>query len=170
LRGAACAALLLGSLAAVARAAAPGAADVQGGAAPDAAAAKPAAAQRSHHTPERFAGRADQYYRVVWGVDALTVKWVESGELIKFSYHVLDAKRAKVLSDQRSEPSLIDPKAGIRLVVPHVDKVGALRQTAPPENDHEYWIEFSNKGRVVKRGDRVDLVIGTFHANNLVVD
>jgi hypothetical protein len=29
---------------------------------------------------------------------------------------------------------------------------------------------FSNKGRVVKRGDRVDVVIGAFRAENLIVD
>jgi hypothetical protein len=29
---------------------------------------------------------------------------------------------------------------------------------------------FSNKGRHVKRGDRVDVVIGPFQAKNLVVD
>jgi hypothetical protein len=29
---------------------------------------------------------------------------------------------------------------------------------------------FSNKGRPVKRGDRVSVVIGAFHADGLVVD
>jgi hypothetical protein len=29
---------------------------------------------------------------------------------------------------------------------------------------------FSNKGRLVKRGDSVNIVIGQFHADGLVVD
>jgi hypothetical protein len=29
---------------------------------------------------------------------------------------------------------------------------------------------FSNAGRKVKRGDRVDVAIGTFHAQNLTVE
>src|ERR1700758_3680400 len=34
--------------------------------------------------------RATQYYTMVWGVDSLDVKWTESGEVIRFSYRVLD--------------------------------------------------------------------------------
>jgi hypothetical protein len=45
-----------------------------------------------------------------------------------------------------------------------------LRQTPPPQAGRSYWMTFSNKGRRVARGDRVDVVIGPFRANNLVVD
>jgi hypothetical protein len=47
-----------------------------------------------HYHPDPFAGRAGKYYSLVWGVDALTVKAVEAGELIRFSYEVLDPARA----------------------------------------------------------------------------
>jgi hypothetical protein len=123
-----------------------------------------------HYRPERFAGRAGTYYRVVWGIDSLSVKWAESGEVVRFSYQVLDAERAKLLSDKAAEPSLIDPRAGVSLVVPAMENVGKLRQTAAPQNGKSYWMVFSNKGRPVKRGDRVNVVIGTFHADGLVVD
>jgi len=33
-----------------------------------------------------------------------------------------------------------------------------------------YWMAFSNKGRVVKRGDRVNVLIGSFQANGLTVE
>src|SRR6266576_7083357 len=58
-------------------------------------AAKPAVTASSRYKPDRFAGRAGTYYRLVWGVEALSVKWAESGEMIRFSYHVLDADKAK---------------------------------------------------------------------------
>ena len=51
-----------------------------------------------------------------------------------------------------------------------LEKVGQLRQTATQEAGRSYWMTFSNKGRRVKRGDRVDVLIGPFRANNLVVD
>jgi hypothetical protein len=136
-------------------------------------AAKPvgaAAATPYHYQPNRFAGRAGEYYRLVWGVDSLSVKWTESGEVIRFSYHVLDAEKARALNDKKNEPSLIDPKAGVKLVVPSLEKVGQLRQSATPEAGKAYWMAFSNKGRHVKRGDRVDVVIGNFRAQGLVVD
>jgi hypothetical protein len=129
---------------------------------------KHASASRYH--PDRFAGRAGAYYRLIWGVDDLAVKWGESGELIRFTYRVLDGTKAKVLNDHKNEPSLIDPRAGVNLVVPSMENVGQLRQTALPEDGKSYWVVFSNRGRLVKRGDRVNVVIGSFHADGLVVD
>jgi hypothetical protein len=54
--------------------------------------------------------------------------------------------------------------------VPAVENVGQLRQTQPPEVGRAYWMAFSNKGRLVKRGDRVVVVVGSFHADGLIVD
>jgi hypothetical protein len=128
------------------------------------------AAPAARNMPDRFAGRAGAYYKVVWGVDSLRVKWTESGEVIRFSWRVLDPERAKVLNDKKVEPSLIDPRAGVGLVVPTMEKIGQLRQSAPPEVGRSYWMEFSNKGRLVKPGDRVNVVVGPFRADGLVVD
>jgi hypothetical protein len=122
------------------------------------------------YLPDRFAGRAGAYYRVLWGIDSLSVKWTESGELIRFAWRVLDPEKAKLLNDKKAEPSLIDPQAGVSLVVPTMEKIGQLRQGALPDAGKSYWMVFSNMGRRVKRGDRVDVVIGAFRAEGLVVD
>jgi hypothetical protein len=132
--------------------------------------AKKSAAAPSRYKPDRFAGRAGSYYKLVWGVDSLGVKTVESGEVIRFSYRVLDPDKAKTLNDEKAEPSLNDPRAGVSLVVPSLEKVGKLRQVETPEEGKSYWMAFSNKGRLVKRGDRVNVVVGQFHADGLVVD
>ncbi len=136
---------------------------------PSAAPATPAAAV-SPYRPNRFAGKAGRYYKAVWGIDSLAVKLVESGELVRFSWRVLEPERASLLNDKQLEPSLVDPQAGVSLVVPAMEKVGQLRQRAPPEAGKSYWMVFSNKGRRVKRGDRVSIVIGTFRADGLGVD
>lgn len=137
-----------------------------------AAAAKSAksAGPPTRYLPNRFAGRAGIYYKAVWGIDSLKVKWAESGELIRFSWRVLDPEKARVLSDKKVEPSLIDPQAGVSLVIPTMEKVGQLRQTQSIEAGRSYWMVFSNKGRIVKRGHRVDVVAGPFRAENLAVD
>jgi hypothetical protein len=124
----------------------------------------------ARYHPDRFAGRAGKYYRLAWGVDSLSVKSAESGEIIRFSYRIVDANKAKALNDKRAEPVLIDPEAGVKLVVPSLAKVGQLRQSSTPEAGKSYWMAFSNKGRPVKRGHRVNVVIGHFHADGLVVD
>lgn len=131
---------------------------------------KPTAATRMHYQPDRFAGRAKKYYALVWGVDSLSVKYTESGEVIRFSYRVLDANKSKTLNNKKLEPSLIDPRAGVKLVVPSLEKVGQLRQSSTPEPGRSYWMAFSNKGRLVKRGDHVDVVIGPFRAQGLLVE
>lgn len=114
--------------------------------------------------------QAHRYYEGVWGVDSLTVKYTESGEMIRFSYRVLEPEKAAALNDKKSEPSLIDPQAGVQLVIPEMEKVGKLRQSSTPIAGKQYWMAFSNSGRRVRRGDRVDIVIGSFHANGLVVE
>jgi hypothetical protein len=124
----------------------------------------------TRYLPDRFAGRAGKYYELIWGIDSISVKLVESGELVRFSYRILDPGKARALNDKQNEASLNDPKAGVSLVVPTMEKVGQLRQTSTPEAGHSYWMTFSNKGRRVGRGDRVDVVIGQFKASNLVVD
>jgi hypothetical protein len=124
----------------------------------------------AHYLPDRFAGRAGAYYKYVWGVDSLRVRSAESGELVLFAWRVLDPSLAKILNDKRSVPALIDPQAGVSLVVPTVENAGMLRQSAAPEAGKSYWMAFSNKGHLVKRGDRVNVVIGQFQAIGLMVD
>ena len=125
---------------------------------------------KTRYRPERFSGRAGTYYRLVWGIDDLSVKSAEGGEVIRFTYQVLDPEKAKLLNDKKIEPSLTDEQAHVKLVVPQMDKVGKLRQTADPVSGRTYWMLFSNKGGHVKRGDHVSVIIGNFRADGLVVD
>ena len=128
------------------------------------------AAAPSRYEPNRFPRRADMYYRGVWGIESPGVKLVESGEIIRFTYHVLDADKAKALNDKKFEPSLVDPQAGVKLVIPSMDQVGQLRQVSTPEAGRSYWMAFSNQGRRVKHGDHVNVVIGQFRADGLIVE
>src|SRR6266699_508001 len=133
---------------------------------------KPSAAAGApfRNQPVRMANRARAFYGLVWGVESLSVKAVESGEIIRFSYHVIDADKAKTLNDKQIDPVLIAPEKGVKLVVPSLEQVGMLRQMSTPVEGKSYWMAFSNSGRLVRRGDRVSIVIGHFHADNLVVE
>jgi hypothetical protein len=124
----------------------------------------------TRYRPDPFAGKAGQYYRSVWGVDSLSVKAAESGELIRFSYRILDPQKAKILNDKQVPAFLNSPEHRIQLVIPSLEKVGQLRQSNTPEAGRSYWMAFSNPQRSVKRGDRVNVVIGQFHADGLAVE
>ena len=152
-----------GELAAPAAASAPAAPGTPGG-------TPPATGAPYRYQPNRFSKRARMFYEGFWGVDSLSVKAVESGEIIRFSYRVLDGDKALALNDKKVDPALICPEKGVKLIVPSMEKVGQLRQSSTPEPGKSYWMAFSNAGRVVKRGDRVNVVIGNFHAESLVVE
>ena len=110
------------------------------------------------------------YYGLVWGVDSLRVKYAESGEIIRFSYRVVDPGKAAPLNDKKIDAFLFDEHARARLEIPLLEKVGQLRQTSTPVAGVSYWMGFSNKGRLVKPGDRVSVKIGQFHADGLLVE
>lgn len=114
--------------------------------------------------------RAAMMYRRVWGVDDIKLQETASGSMIRFSYRVVDANRAKALNDKRATPTLTDETTGAKLQVPVMEKVGQLRQTATPENGREYWMVFSNRGHIVRPGSRVTVVIDKFRAGGLVVE
>ena len=121
-----------------------------------------------HHVAP-MSSRAKEHYQLIWGIDSLDVKAVESGQMIRFSYYVLDATKAAQLNDKKNNPFLVDEQARVKLEIPTMEKVGQLRQSSPPEAGKSYWMVFSNKGSIVKPGDRVSVVIGKFKADGLYV-
>lgn len=142
---------------------------------------KPAAPATNLSLPSQSAGMASIAHTVpsgrqalmlrrIWGIDDLHVRSTASGDMIRFSYRVVDAAKAWIVNDEKLDPYMIVLKTGAKLQIPETEKVGKLRQTAKPENGREYWMVFTNVRRVVKSGDRVDIVIGTFRATQLIVE
>jgi hypothetical protein len=128
------------------------------------------ARKASPYQPVKVPDRAKNYYVAAWGVDKLKVSYTASGNLIRFSYRVTDPERAKVLSDKKATPYLFGQKSRALLQIPVMDKVGPLRQTGTPDPGQEYWMVFSNKGNLIKPRDRVNVMIGSFHADGLMVE
>jgi hypothetical protein len=138
-----------------------------------AAPATEAAASRKsspYSSSAKLTPKAEAFYSAAWGLDKLRVSSTSSGNLIRFSYRVSDPNRAQVLSDKKLTPYLLGQKSRALLQVPVMDKVGQLRQATALQAGQEYWMVFSNKGNLIKPGDRVDVIIGSFHANGLVVE
>jgi len=138
-------------------------------AAPTAGASAPAR-KLSRFRQQESSPQERAYYTAAWGVDKMKVSYTASGNLIRFSYRVSDPERAKLLSDKKSTPYMIGQRSRVVLQVPVMDKVGTLRQATTPTAGQEYWMVFSNKGNFVRPGDRVNVVIGAFHADGLMVD
>ncbi len=130
--------------------------------------AAPHAGSQFH--PVSVPGSASQTYAAQWGIDTLRVEYTSSGNLLRFSYRVIDTKLAAPLADKKFTPSLYSPKHHAVLSVPVMEKVGPLRQAMGQEAGKDYWMAFSNRGQIVKPGDRVNVTIGSFHADGLRVE
>jgi hypothetical protein len=139
---------------------------------PAAPAAPPAnhAGKTSPYHGMKLSEKARAYYPAAWGVDHLRATYTSSGNLIRFSYRVLEPKLAKALGDHESTPYLYAPRSHAMLQIPTMEKIGQLRQLNAAEADKEYWMVFSNKGNLVRPGERVNVIIGKFHADGLLVE
>lgn len=124
----------------------------------------------SPYAPEGLPPHAQNYYRLFAGVDKLKVRRTASGNLIRFSYLVTDPARAKALGDKQVKPVLYGMSSHALLQIPEMDNIGQLRQVGTPEAGQEYWMVFSNKGNLVKAGERVNVLVGSLHIDGLVVE
>ena len=124
---------------------------------------KAAAAAPSHP-------RAGIYYRRNWGVDIVGVRLVSSGWMLQFKYRVTDPEKAKGLLAHNAKPYLVDEASGAKLAVPAMENIGELRQATAPEEGRTYFIIFGNANKIVRRGNRVNIEIGSFRADGLVVE
>jgi len=104
------------------------------------------------------------------GIEVVGLHITAGGNLVDFRYRVLDPHKAALLLNAREKPVLMDLAHGLRLSVPTMAYVGALRQTSiEPEAGKTYFILFGNAARSVVTGSRVTLVIGESRIEDLVV-
>ncbi len=129
-----------------------------------------AAVKTSPYASRGHSDQAGMYVAMNWGVDHLRAKSTSSGELIRFTYRVVDVSKARVLHEKKAEPHMVGLRSHAMLSVPTLENVGQLRQTEALQAGRDYWVLFSNKGNLVKVGDRVDVIIGDFYASALTVE
>ena len=113
--------------------------------------------------------RHNTYMKRQWGVEVLYVQQTAAGYMLEFRYKVLDPVKAAPLFDRQTKPMLTHVETGSKFVVPTPAKTGALRNSNPPLEGHTYWMFFANPGKLVQPGEHVDIEIGEFKAEGLVV-
>ncbi|KVD73371.1 hypothetical protein WS62_08595 [Burkholderia sp. ABCPW 14] len=126
--------------------------------------------KQSPYSPVSLPRHAKTYYQLMKGVDDLHVRRTASGNLIRFSYRVTDPAAARLLGDKSAAAYLYGETSHALLEIPVMDKIGQLRQSGPLEAGRAYWMVFSNKGELIKPGERVDIFVGPFHVDRLTVE
>jgi hypothetical protein len=105
-----------------------------------------------------------------WGVKILGIRQTANAFLLDFRFRVTDPEKAAPLTDRKAKPYLIDEASGVKLEVPNAPKVGSLRARGNPEPSRTYFILFGNSRGLVKKGNKVTVVIGDFEVENLIVE
>ena len=120
-------------------------------------------------SPEARHPREKTYMKRKWGVEVLYVRQTAAGYMLEFRYKVVDSEKAKPLFLRQTKPRLTHVESGAKLIVPTPAKTGALRNSNPPLADHTYWMFFANPGKFVQAGEHVNIEIGDFVVEGLVV-
>jgi hypothetical protein len=129
----------------------------------NASSAKAASPEPARHPREKT------FMKRQWGVEVLYVRQTAAGYMLEFRYKVLDAQKAKPLFERQTKPALTHAESGATLIVPTPAKTGALRNSNPPVAGRTYWMFFANPGKLVKPGHHVNVEIGEFRVDGLVV-
>ena len=114
--------------------------------------------------------REKTYLKRTWGVEIVFVRQSAAGYMLEFRYKVLDAEKAMPLFERQSKPMLTHVESGARMIVPTPAKTGALRNSNAPLEGRTYWMFFANPGKFVDQGDLVNIEIGDFLVEGLVVE
>ncbi len=114
--------------------------------------------------------RYGEYYQRNFGLDIIGVHLTESNWMLEFKYRVTDPALAKPLLAKEAKPYLVDRPSGAKLAVPAMENIGELRQAVDPEIGRQYYILFGNANQIVRRGNLVDIEIGSFRAEGLPVE
>ena len=120
-------------------------------------------------SPEPPHPRDKTFIKRRWGVEVMDVRQTAAGYMLEFRYRVLDAEKAKPLFERKTKPALTHVETGANLIVPTPPKTGALRNSNPPIAGRTYWMFFANPGKLVKPGQHVNVEIGEFRVDGLVV-
>jgi len=125
--------------------------------------AKAAPRERWQHPREKSLMKRE------WGVEPMFVRQTAAGYMLEFRYKVVDPKKAGPLFERQTKPVLTHVESGAKSIVPTPAKTGALRNSNPPRAGHIYWMFFANPGQLVKPGEHVNIQIGQFRADGLLV-
>jgi hypothetical protein len=113
--------------------------------------------------------RSDELVRIeaAFGIRIERLKLAAGGHALDFRYRVLDATKSAGLLQPGARTYLMPDKAPVRIDPIPLESAAAMRSLEPGVGENAAL--FGNPGRLLRRGDRVTLVLGGFKASGLTV-
>ncbi|MEW6252857.1 MAG: hypothetical protein AB1716_19645, partial [Planctomycetota bacterium] len=106
-----------------------------------------------------------------FGIEPLALRLSAAGQILDFRYRVVDTDRAARCLARDVRPYVLVPGTGARLDVPHMPKIGSLRQVPrAADPGRVYFALFVNTERQVQQGDKVTVALGDCVFQELVVE
>jgi hypothetical protein len=105
-----------------------------------------------------------------WGIKIEAIRLSAYDSMVDFRYRIIDPEKAGPLTDRSAKPYLVDEATGEKFYVPNAAKIGSLRAKGTPIAGRTYFILFSNGKGTIKKGSKVDVVIGDFKTAGLTVE
>ena len=105
-----------------------------------------------------------------FGIEVVALHLAAAGHMLDFRFRVVDLDKAMPFFREDIKPYALDQKSGKSLSVPVPAKLGPMRPTGrDPKEGITYWMFFGNPG-LIGSGDKVTIVIGDYHLENLIVE
>lgn len=108
-------------------------------------------------------------YQEVLGIKVESIRLSAYGKIVDFRFRVLDEKKAIPIFSPKIKPCLVDLKTGNKCYIPDSPKIGSLRSFGTPVKNRVYFMLFNNSSSL-KKGDKVNLIIGDVTIENLVLE
>ena len=120
---------------------------------------------------QREARLDDAGIREKLGIKPVAIRLTAAGSMIDFRYSVVDPQKSLPLFDRKIKTYLVNQANGDKFAVPTDTKIGPLRSSSrEPEAGREYFIFFVNPGKLLKRGNKVTVVVGDMKIENLTLE
>jgi len=105
-----------------------------------------------------------------WGISVTALRLTGGDHFVDFRYRVLDPDKAAVILNREEKAILVHEASGREYPV-SVNKLGPMRgTTVKPEANRQYVILFSNVNKMLKKGDKVSVLVGDAKIENLTLE
>ncbi len=105
-----------------------------------------------------------------WGVIIQGIKFAAAGHMLDFRFRITDPGKSATLMDPKNKPFATIEGKDIKLEVPNVPRIGALRQkTQQAKKGMTLAILFANPGKMVTTGQKLTITIGDFSIEHIPV-
>jgi hypothetical protein len=105
-----------------------------------------------------------------WGIKPLSIRLTGANHFLDFRYLVLDVEKAMPVMRRNTKAILEDQETGETFHVAMTKITGMRRAAANPKPGIQYYILFANSDKIIKRGQRMTVIMDECRIEDLVVE